>query len=253
MIDNALIDEWKEEERKFSLRGWDFSGIDGKWNEPDPPWNYKLIIKSYLKDTDILLDMGTGGGEVLLTIGHPYEKTYATEAYPPNYELCLNTLSPLGITMAQTFADDKLPFEKETFNFIINRHESFDLPEVHRVLKHGGFFFTQQVSNQNFYQLMALMNDNKEAEYYHRHEIENYIETMKQLGFQVIIKDEVTYPIYFYDISAVIFIAKACVWNFPDFSVDTHYDKLIKIKQEIISNGYYQTTGGRFLLAARKI
>jgi SAM-dependent methyltransferase len=187
MIEIRLFDEWKEEECKFNLQGWDFSAINGKWNEPDPPWNYKLIIKSYLKDTDILLDMGTGGGEVLLTFDHPYEKTYATEAYAPNYDLCLNTLSPLGITMAQTLPDDKLPFENETFEFVINRHESFDLHEVHRVLKNGGYFFTQQVSNKNFYQLMALMNDNKEAEYSSRHQ-----------------------------------------------------------------NGFYQTSGGRFLLAARK-
>jgi len=247
-----LMKKWKDEENNFSLHGWDFSSINGRWNEPNPPWDYKLIVNSYLKDTDILLDMGTGGGEVLLTIGHPHKNTYVTEAYVPNLELCRNTLSPLGITVAQTFADDKLPFENEKFDFIINRHESFDLTEVNRTLKHGGYFFTQQVSNHNFYELMSLMNE-KEAEYYDSHTIEKYAETLAQLGFQVIIKDEIKYPIEFFDVGAVIFIAKACVWNFPDFSVETHFDKLCEIQREIDKNGYYQVSGGRFLLASRKI
>ena len=34
-----------------------------------------------------LLDMDTGGGEFLLSLGHPFERTAATEGYPPNVEL----------------------------------------------------------------------------------------------------------------------------------------------------------------------
>jgi SAM-dependent methyltransferase len=253
VTDSELLGKWKAAERQLNLRGWDFSGIDGQWSEPGPPWDYKAIVKAYLKDTDILLDMGTGGGEVLLTLGHPYENTYATEAYPPNFELCQSKLAPLGITMAQTYTDDKLPFEAETFDFIINRHESFDLSEVHRTLKPGGYFFTQQVSNENYYELMAFINDNKEMEYYERHTVEKYTEALARLGFKIIVKDEAVYPVRFYNIDAVIFVAKACVWNFPNFSVETHFEKLRTIYYEIEKNGYYQTTGGRFILASQKI
>ena len=70
--------------------------------------------------------MGTGGGEVLLEIDHPHENTYATEAYLPNFAFCQQQLSSLGITVKQIFEDDKLPFEDETFDFVINRHEFFD-------------------------------------------------------------------------------------------------------------------------------
>jgi len=71
MTDTDLLIKWKKEESNINIKGWDFSHIAEKWHCPEPPWNYKLIVKSYLKDTDILLDMGTGGGEVLLTLGHP--------------------------------------------------------------------------------------------------------------------------------------------------------------------------------------
>ena len=86
MKDTDFLTQWENEEQ-FAMQGWDFSHIDGRWDCPNPPWNYQSLVKTYLKDTDLLLDMGTGGGEVLLTVGHPYENTYVTEAYVPNLEL----------------------------------------------------------------------------------------------------------------------------------------------------------------------
>lgn len=44
-----------------------------------------------------LLDYDTGGGEFLLSLGHPYRNTAATEGYPPNVELCRQVLLPLGV------------------------------------------------------------------------------------------------------------------------------------------------------------
>ena len=252
MTNANLLNEWKKTENCFDLIGWDFSAISDKWDYPNEPWDYRLTVKSYLKDTDTLLDMGTGGGEVLLTIGHPYENTYATEAYLPNLELCKSRLSPLGITIAQTFTDDKLPFEADSFDFITNRHESFDLEEVARVLKRGGYFFTQQVMNRNFHELVELLNGRVIGDY-PGHSLENYANILSELGFEIIIKDEAKLPVKIYDIDAVIFYAKACVWEVPDFSVETHFERLLLIKQKIDNDGCFHTTGGRFLLAARKL
>jgi hypothetical protein len=120
MTHTELMQQWESEEN-FAFQGWDFAHIDGRCDCPNPPWDYRSVVKSYLKDTDTLLDMGTGGGEVLLSIKHPYNRTYATEAYVPNFELCQKVLSPLGITVAQTYTDDKLPFENQHFNFIIDK------------------------------------------------------------------------------------------------------------------------------------
>jgi hypothetical protein len=247
-----LVKQWKTEEDYFQLKGWDFSCVDGRWIGDNPPWDYKTIINSYLKNSDILLDMGTGGGEILLTIGHPYINTYVTEAYIPNLELCKKELSPLGITVKQTFEDDKLPFEDNSFDFIINRHESFDLSEVFRTLKRGGYFFTQQVINRNFKELAIILNGKVVADY-PNHSLEKYTNSLTRMGFQIIIKDEVDLPSRFTDVGAVIFYAKAIPWEIPDFSVETHSEKLILIHHMIENDGYFQATSGRFLLAARKL
>jgi len=165
MTNNDLLKQWQAEE-DHAFQGWDFSHLSGRWHMPDPPWSYKEIVKSYLKDTDTLLDMGTGGGEFLLTLNHPHKNTYVTEAYEPNYELCKKVLSPLGITVGRTYTDDEfnaddiLPFGDNLFDVVINRHESFDLQEVDRVLKHGGYFITQQVGSKDGNEFAERLNDN---------------------------------------------------------------------------------------------
>ena len=93
-----LVKIWKHEEEQAHIHGWDFSHIEGRYEEEtDMPWDYKEIIQSYLHKDSKLLDIDTGGGEFLLSLGHPYENTAATEGYPPNVELCRQELLPLGI------------------------------------------------------------------------------------------------------------------------------------------------------------
>lgn len=93
-----LKKEWESEE-EFSFKGWDFSHISGRWKSEDLPWDYYSIVTPYLKATDTLLDMGTGGGEFVLSLGHPHDLTSITESYEPNVELCNRELAPLGITV----------------------------------------------------------------------------------------------------------------------------------------------------------
>ena len=93
MKEKELIDIWKREESVAHIHGWDFSHIEGRYTEEtDLPWNYQNIILDYLKPEMKLLDIDTGGGEFLLSLRHPYVKTSATEAYPPNIQLCKETL-----------------------------------------------------------------------------------------------------------------------------------------------------------------
>ncbi len=73
----------KSEENQV-FQGWDFSYINGRWDDEHIPWDYKKILLSYLKAEHKLLDMGTGGGEFLLTLNHPFYNTAITESYPPN-------------------------------------------------------------------------------------------------------------------------------------------------------------------------
>lgn len=78
---------WKKEEA-LTIDGWDFSHIAGRCIEGKLPWDYRAKVLDFLKPESRILDLGTGGGEFLLSLRHPFALTSVTESYAPNFELC---------------------------------------------------------------------------------------------------------------------------------------------------------------------
>lgn len=175
--------EWKAEE-KFAFLGWDFSHIAGRWESEKLPWDYREIILSYLTSSDELLDMGTGGGEFLLALNHPHAQITVTESYPPNIKLCQDKLEPLGIKVVPICTDDNLPLVDNSFDMVINRHESYAPTEVRRVLAKGGHFITQQVGGQNNYDLSQRLIKNFKPEF-PDHTMDNDLELLQKTGFTI--------------------------------------------------------------------
>ena len=139
-----LIKSWKAEEEIAHIHGWDFSHLDGRYaEEEDLPWDYREIILNVLRPEMKILDIDTGGGEFLLSLGHPCHNTAATEGFPPNVLLCRDTLSPLGIDFRPWDGKGPLPFDDQSFDMVLNRHGDFDAQKIFRVLKPGGLFITQ--------------------------------------------------------------------------------------------------------------
>lgn len=243
--------EWKQEEAA-AFRGWDFSHIRGRWESEALPWDYRDIVISHLKGTERLLDMGTGGGEFLLSLKHPYELTTVTEAYLPNIELCQKTLAPLGIRVVQTYDDDILPLEQSSFDLVINRHESFDPAEVKRVLKPGGCFMTQQVGGRNNLELSQKLCKHYAPAFLH-HTLDHNIHELRQHGFKIHQAEEALCPLRFFDVGALVYYAKVIEWEFPDFSVEDSFEALLHCQQEIGDKGWVEGTEHRFIIVAEKL
>lgn len=127
-----LLQAWLLEEKEAHIFGWDFSHINGRYDEEqDLPWDYREIVLDFLSPEMDLLDIDTGGAEFLLSLYHPFEKTAATENYPPNVELCSGKLLPLGVDFKRADArNEKLPFPDQTFDVVINRHGDFNVREI---------------------------------------------------------------------------------------------------------------------------
>lgn len=51
--------------------------------ERDLPWDYDAIVRSYVQPEKKLMDYDTGGGEYLLSLGHPPENTAAHGGVSP--------------------------------------------------------------------------------------------------------------------------------------------------------------------------
>ena len=242
---------WKrEEDRVFA--GWDFSCLSGRMVEETLPWDYKEMVLKHLNKDDKLLDMGTGGGEFLLTLEHPYHKTYVTESYPPNLALCQEKLGGLGIQVSQVFEDDLLPYENESMDFIINRHESYDIHEVYRVLKPGGMFITQQVGGENNVEfsnrLCYTQVRTNDVENTMAYQMDEFV----RAGLTVLDSDEFFPELKFLDTGALVYFAKIIEWEFIDFSVETCLEALLEVEEEIGEKGYVNSREHRYFIEAVK-
>ncbi len=128
------------------VEGWDFSWFDGRATEERPSWGYARMMAERMAHARAALDIQTGGGEVLAGIPEPPPLLVATESWPPNAELARRTLAPLGGRVVQATDDAGLPFPAESFDLVVSRHPvQLVWPEIARVLRPGGTFFSQLV------------------------------------------------------------------------------------------------------------
>ncbi len=251
MTREELKIKWLQEER-VELIGWDFSYISNRTESESLSWDYRETIKKYLSKKMYLLDLGTGGGEFLLKLNHPYSLTAVTESYLPNLELCRSKLSQLGIDVQYGDYESLLPFNSETFDIVIDRHESYDLGEVYRVLKPGGYFITQQVGEINNLELAKFVLSKPDLVYATENEYHSELVKAKKLGFEII-RSEQAFPVTKYlDVGAFVYLAKIIEWEFTGFSVEKHFDKLLELQHLIERDGYFETTEHRYLMVLLK-
>lgn len=245
---------WQAVERRAQIKGWDFSELDGKWDDGDDllPWDFAALVQQYRRDDLHLLDMDTGGGEFLLSLKHPYERTAATEGWAPNIALCKERLLPLGIDFREMRDPKAMPFADASFDLVLNRHGAYDAAELWRVLKPGGIFLTQQVGAENDRELVTrLLPDAKPP--FPEQQLEIQLARFRAAGFEILAEDEAFRPIRFYDTAALIWFAKVIEWEFTGFSVDRCFPQLVKTEAEIKEKGAVCGSIHRYYFAARKI
>lgn len=256
---DKLREEWLHEEKEAHIHGWDFSHINSRYEEEnDLPWDYRAVIMRYLRSDMKLLDIDTGGGEFLLSLaeeaGIPERNLSAAEKYPPNVELCRQSLLPLGVDFRES--GDLLPFDDSSFDIVINRHGDFDSEEIYRVLKPGGFFVTEQVGAENDRELVELLLSHGGKEKLPLPFPKQYLSTIRgefeKAGFSVLEAEEAFRPIKFYDVGALVWFARIIEWEFPNFSVDSCLEKLYRAQEILEECGCIEGTIHRFMLAVRK-
>ncbi len=248
----TLKEEWQREEREAKMEGWDFSHIEGRFYEDtNLPFNYKNEILAHLSDDMMLLDIDTGGGEFLLSLGHPVRNTAASENYAPNVDFCKRKLLPLGVDF-RAGAADALPFADESFDIIINRHGDIYPKELYRLLKPGGYFITEQVGSDNDRELIELIMGKDTPVYYPDHYAFSLADKLEEVGFTVTRSAETYRTIRFFDTGALVWFARIIEWEFRGFSVEKNLDSLLTAQRLIEEGGYVGGKTHRFLISAKK-
>lgn len=246
------IAHWKQEEAIAHIHGWDFSHIEGRYMEEESlPWDYRQAILDRLRPEMRLLDVDTGGGEFLLSLGHPHANTAATEAYKPNVALCEQVFQPLGVQFREADGKGPLPFADESFDMVIDRHGDFNAQEIGRVLKPGGWFITQQVGAENDRELVELLLGKTDLPFPQQY-LAIAAGQFASAGFEIVEQQECFRPIRFTDVGALVWFARIIEWEFPGFSVDGCLPRLMAAQQLLNEQGVIEGSIHRFFLIARK-
>ena len=252
-----MFDAYLKQAEETSFSGWNFEYLTqtGRMHETPLPWNYYNVVLPYLRAAGTMLDMGTGGGEVLSRFQPLPPVTCATEQYKPNVAVVREKLETLGVKVFEIEEETEppfnatLPFENDFFDLVISRHEAYYPPELMRILKSGGTFITQQVGRglQNIKKLLGGTEpDNSDWN------LAFLREELEAAGFGIIEAREAVQTIRFFDAGAVAYWLKAIPWIVEGFNIGGYREKLYELHLFIEERGYYDCSNDIFLLVARK-
>lgn len=239
------------EAQSADFSGWDFRWLQGRMLQEDPPWDYPTIVRKYFTKVHSLLDLGTGGGELLTSLAPLPPDTHATETYPPNQAIAQRTLSPLGVVVHPLDEKSPLPFADNYFDLVINRHDDYDPFEVFRILKPDGTFVTQQVGGLDNLEINQVLEDIPSFPYLDWG-LANALTKLYEANFWVIEAEKAALKSTFTDIGAIFYYLKAISWQVPDFNLETHAQRLAQLHNIIERQGKFVTTAHRFLIIAQK-
>lgn len=245
------FDEYIAQAEAAAFSGWDFSYLEGRYDQQQPPWDYRELVIARIAESKALLDMGTGGGEFLGRLPYLPPQTFATEGYAPNLAIARAALAPRGVEVREVRDDDALPFADGQFDLIINRHESYSPTEVYRLLQPGGWFVTQQVGGKDNLELNQWLEDTPSFPYIDVG-LHNDVAKLAAAGFALIDQQEARPITRFLDIGAVVYYLKAISWQIPEFNVDAYRERLLTLYQHIVTEGEFVTHSHRFLIVTRK-
>jgi hypothetical protein len=232
--------------------GWDFSYLAGRRRtfRPEDTWDYMGTVKAAIIDARSLLDMDTGGGELLSSLQPLPPYTCATEGYAPNVALARQRLEPLGVKVYEVDESDFLPFADDKFDLVINRHGAYEPREVMRVLKSGKRFITQQVGEETNAKLHELLGRVKPDSNW---DLAHAVGGLKAVeGWHILEQREELLITRYYDVGAIVYYLKAVAWEIPDFSVEKYFDKLLEVRDLIEANGFVEVPFHQFFIVAEK-
>ncbi len=247
-----LLRGWRER-WEAPVIGWDFSEFGDGFDTEHPPWDYDEVARALLRRARHVLDLGTGGGEVLLRLADALPPdTVATEGWPPNLSVAAAALRPRSIPVVRydAEADDRLPFDDRRFDLVLDRHEAYDGREVWRVLRPGAVFCTQQVDGRDAQHVRRMFGaDSPYADV----TLDRCQDDLEQTGFEVERSEEWAGTLTFSDVATFVRYLAFVPWEAPDdFSVDGYADVLLSVHGAIADGEPLVVPKRRFLIVARR-
>jgi SAM-dependent methyltransferase len=233
--------------------GWNFARVRDA-REP-VPWDYLDVVQRYLRPADRVLDVGTGGGEKLLSLAACFASAVGVDVSAEMIETARKNKAVAEVedVSFEVMRGEALQFPDGTFDVVLNRHCTVDVRETFRVLRPGGYFVTQQVGARNTHNICALFGCGVGGEY----ELELFQElpalaaAFRQLGCRVVCAAEYDVRYWFLDVESLLFWFQAIPMP-QDFDIGTHWRQVDRVIAEFSTPQGIETNEHRELLIVQR-
>ncbi|MFD5841616.1 class I SAM-dependent methyltransferase [Streptomyces chartreusis] len=255
--DSRVFEELLAEGAAVPTEGWDFSWFRGRATEARPSWGYAVSLADRLAGARAVLDLQTGGGEVLdFALGRAPKApvvTVATEGWPPNVAKATALLAPRGVAVVASPEDAPLPFADAAFDLVTSRHPvRAHWAEIARVLRPGGTYFAQHVGPHSVFELVEYFLGPQPEEVRSGRAPERERADAEAAGLEIVDLRAEELRMEFNDIAAVVHFLRKVVWMVPGFTVEAHRPRLEDLHEQIESYGPFVAHSTRHLFEARK-
>jgi SAM-dependent methyltransferase len=232
------------------FEGWDFSWLQGRTHQAEPMWSYEGRALQLIAGATSLLDVCTGGGELLASLAPLPAHTVATESWDPNVPLARARLTPLGVAV-RVPDGDQLPAGDAEFDVVLNRHGAASAAEISRVLRPAGTYLEQGVGRDNCADLNQALGA-PAGGYAPTSTPAATSESVRAAGLEVVACREERPEHVIRDIGALVYYLRAVSWQVPDFDVHRYDPRLRALDATIRSDGPLRFHDHRYLVEARK-
>lgn len=246
------FEELVTEAAAADVAGWRFDWLDGRATEERPPWGYAGLLAERLAKVRSALDLDTGGGEVLAQAPRLPPRMDVTEAWPPNAQRARELLEPRGVQVEETIEDARLPFPDESFELVTARHPVRpDWEEIHRVLVPGGDYVAQHVGPASAFELIEHFLGPLPQQRKGR-DPQAECTSAQDAGLVVTRLRSARCRMEFFDVGAVVWVLRKCVWWVPDFSVEKYLEPLAELDAQMRNGEPFVAHSSRHLIEARR-
>lgn len=247
------FDELIAEAESADMTGWGFDWLVGRATEERAPWGFSRLLAQRLAAVERALDIDTGGGEVIKEAPELPPVMVVTESWPPNAERARVTLGPRGVRVLETRDGSPLPLDDDSFDLVTARHPVRpDWHEIHRVLRPGGHYFAQHVGSASAFKLIEFFLGPLPEQRKGR-DPQREVAQAERAGLQIELLQTARCRLEFFDVGAIVWILRKCVWWVPDFTVTRYEHKLRELDLKMRHGEPFVAHSARHLIDARKV
>jgi SAM-dependent methyltransferase len=163
-------------------------------------------------------------------------------------------LARRGVEVVHVEQGQPLPFPDGSFDLVSSRHPvAPDWDEIARVLTDGGTYFAQHVGPASAFELIEWFLGPLPPSRRLGRDPQHEAASARAAGLQIVDLRTARCRMEFFDVGAVVYILRKCVWWVPDFTVDRYRELLERLDAHIRARGRFVAHSTRTLIDARRI